>query len=167
MKAASVDKFVRSLRDHSVSCSRTTTSEAPPLLRDLLEQPAVGTPSEYGLLTDVDVATDPTPSDLMAGKTGVTDAELGIADYGSVLVSTRNDTAELVSLFAETHIAIVAESTIVPSMSDAVDVIGNEVEQGLSNTIIATGPSATADMGELVLGAHGPKSVHVVLLTDQ
>jgi L-lactate dehydrogenase complex protein LldG len=32
--------------------------------------------------------------------------------------------------------------------------------------VLATGPSATADMGELVLGAHGPESVHVVILDE-
>ncbi|TKX83368.1 hypothetical protein EXE43_24625, partial [Halorubrum sp. SS5] len=34
------------------------------------------------------------------------------------------------------------------------------------DVVFATGPSATADMGGLVHGAHGPKEVHVVLLRE-
>jgi len=32
---------------------------------------------------------------------------------------------------------------------------------------LATGPSATADMGALVRGAHGPERVHVLLIDDR
>jgi len=35
------------------------------------------------------------------------------------------------------------------------------------DVILATGPSATADMGDLVLGAHGPRAVHALLLEDR
>jgi L-lactate dehydrogenase complex protein LldG len=32
--------------------------------------------------------------------------------------------------------------------------------------VFATGPSATADMGELVYGAHGPREVAVLLVEE-
>lgn len=35
------------------------------------------------------------------------------------------------------------------------------------DAILATGPSATADMGALVQGVHGPRTVHVVLVEDR
>ena len=39
--------------------------------------------------------------------------------------------------------------------------------EGNKSVVLATGPSATADMGTLVHGVHGPKDVHVVLVTDR
>ncbi|MFB6268738.1 MAG: lactate utilization protein C, partial [Halobacterium sp.] len=33
--------------------------------------------------------------------------------------------------------------------------------------VLATGASATADMGEIVTGVHGPQSVHAVVITDR
>jgi len=51
-------------------------------------------------------------------------------------------------------------------MSDAFAWLGPRARDESIDVVLATGPSATADMGGLVHGAHGPKEVHVVLLRD-
>lgn len=52
-------------------------------------------------------------------------------------------------------------------MDATFDRLAEDIRGGTGQAIIATGPSATADMGGLVKGAHGPIDVTVVLLEDR
>ena len=63
--------------------------------------------------------------------------------------------------------AVLAASDIVPDMEDAFAVLGPIFRNEKTSLVLATGPSATADMGALVKGAHGPKRVHVVILENR
>jgi L-lactate dehydrogenase complex protein LldG len=49
-------------------------------------------------------------------------------------------------------------------MRDLFAALGPRCREDGTDVIVATGPSATADMGALVTGAHGPKAVHAVLV---
>ena len=75
------------------------------------------------------------------------------------------DTPATVSLLPETHVAIVAASRIVPAMEDAWRLLRTE-GGGLPRAVnFISGPSRTGDIEQtLVLGAHGPYRVHVVLV---
>lgn len=109
---------------------------------------------------------NPTPADLQAAETGVTTAAFAIANYGSLVLTTESPAAELVSLYVDRHVVIVTESDIVPDMDAAFDRLDEEIPESYSDAIIETGPSATADMGALVKGAHGPSKVCVVVVED-
>ncbi|MFC7044687.1 LUD domain-containing protein [Halobacteriaceae archaeon GCM10025711] len=162
-------EFAASLADLAVTLTRTTAAEFGDALREAVEPPAVGVPLPFdGVSLDgTGVDRDPSAPDLAAAVTGVTPASLGIADYGSVVVESSPDGTEPVSLFPDRHVAVVAASDVVPDMPAAVERLGEAFRDGRDNAVVATGPSATADMGELVRGAHGPKHVHVVLLEDR
>ncbi len=69
------------------------------------------------------------------------------------------------SLFPDLHVPVLRESDLVADMPTAIERLGPQLREGHS-AIVATGPSATADMGSLVKGAHGPKDVHVLLLEE-
>lgn len=168
MTAPAIASFEESLAAQDVPVRRTTAADATGELAALVETPAVGVPIPVeGVSLPEAVALDPSPSDLEAARTGVTGAGPAVAEYGSVVVADRGDGAEHVSLFAETHVAVVAASDVVESMRDGLDELGSRVRDGLTSAVVATGPSATADMGALVTGAHGPTDVHVVLVTDR
>ncbi|PSQ47849.1 hypothetical protein BRD19_08355 [Halobacteriales archaeon SW_7_65_23] len=111
------------------------------------------------------VTTEPTPAELETATTGVTAASLAIADYGSVVLRADEHGSEPISLFTDHHVAVVHEDDIVPDMPAAFDWFGETLRESRDSAIIATGPSATADMGALVQGAHGPKTVEVLALT--
>ncbi|MFB6125182.1 MAG: LUD domain-containing protein [Halanaeroarchaeum sp.] len=166
-----VSTFASSLAAHDASLTRATAAETPAVLDDLLETPAVGVALDsVGVdLADLetDVNTDPTTEALFSAASGVTPAAWGIADYGSVVLQGTEDGEEPISLYPEHHVAVLAESDVHQSMADAIDRIAAAVRDGNRSHIVATGPSATADMGELVLGAHGPKAVDVVVVTDR
>ncbi len=110
------------------------------------------------------VFTGRTKSELSSADVGITEAFAGVARTGSVCVTVDHDTAGLVSLLSRMHIAVVAAEDIVERPADLFrpDCLGGK---GLKrNFVFVTGPSATADMGPLVLGVHGPHRLHVLIL---
>jgi len=162
-----VDAFRDSLDRVSAAHTTTTPSEFDDALADVVEAPAVGAPLPFSELSLPDaVETDPSPSDLESAATGVTAARCAIADYGSVVLESTPDGVEQSSLFPEEHVAVVRADDVHPDMVAAFDDLGDLLRDG-GSAIVATGPSATADMGDLVLGAHGPASVHVLIVEGE
>jgi L-lactate dehydrogenase complex protein LldG len=147
---------------------RTTAADADAALAEAIEDPAVGTALPYDDVSLPEpVDTDPSPSALESAATGVTPAALGIADYGTVPSPSGGAGDELVSLYTPRHVAVVAASDVVPDMPTAYERLGEDFAAGMDTQILATGPSATADMGTLVQGVHGPSETHVVVLEDR
>ena len=167
--------FKRRLDSLGVTVSEGQKSACSELVDAAAGDPAVGVP----LATDNEstpdgtavslpdrVETDPTTAELRAAHTGVTDASLGVAEYGSIAIEADAAGTEPISLFVDRHVVVLREADLVPDMPDAFAWLGPQARDDGVDVVFATGPSATADMGGLVHGAHGPKEVHVVLLTD-
>lgn len=169
MGNTTIRSFEDSIASLPATMEQVPAAEFEDAIASHLAEPAVGVslPYEGVSLQGLPVTLSPTAEEVSAARTGITPASLAIGDYGSVVVGDRNDGAEPVSLFVNEHVAVVRASDVVESMSDAVDKLGDGVRDGLQSAVIATGPSATADMGELVHGVHGPESVHVILLSDR
>ncbi len=110
------------------------------------------------------VVTKPTKEQLTGIKTGITDAFCGIASTGSVCVSITKNLTCPASMLTRKHIVVLNADTIVPRPRD---IFSEDYLDGkglhISFTII-TGPSATADMGPLVRGVHGPGKIHIIIL---
>lgn len=163
-----VATFAASLDDLDVDLVRTNADDFRTALDPLLTPPVVGAQLPFvDLSLPPDVNIDPTVSDLETAVTGVTAAGLGIADYGSVVIQGGPEGAEPVSLYADTHVAVLAASDLLTDMDAAFDRLATDIRSGNGQAVIATGPSATADMGALVRGAHGPTDVYVVLVEDR
>jgi len=163
---APASAFESSLERLDVGWTRTTPREFGATLEAACEGPTVGTELPFeGVDLPAFVERDPDPSTLETATTGVTAATLGVADYGSVVVEGTAVGEEPVSLFTDRHVAVLRSGDVVPDMATAFRTLGPRLREGAS-AVLATGPSATADMGELVLGAHGPESVHVVILDE-
>jgi L-lactate dehydrogenase complex protein LldG len=158
------EQFAAAVGEYDVDLTRVDPGEATAAIADLVEEPAVGAPLPWDdAALPESVTTDPTPGELDAAVTGVTGATLAVADYGSVFLPGTYDGAEPVSLFPDLHVVVLREDDIVPDMESAFDCLGGRLRDGESG-VLATGPSATADMGALVRGAHGPRAVHGVVL---
>lgn len=159
----------RALGEVDVTCERVSTEDCPAAIADAVEEPAVGVSlDEFGVsLSETPVTVDPTPSELEAARTGVTGASLGVAEYGSLVLPQTDDGSELVSLFVDRHVAVLRERDVVPDMETAFDRLDGDIPDDVGSAILATGPSATADMGALVKGAHGPQTVHAVIVDGE
>ncbi|MEF8801683.1 MAG: LUD domain-containing protein [Halolamina sp.] len=167
--ASALATFEESLASLSVGRTRTTSGEFADALAGVIDLPAVGTPLPYdGVSLDAtDVQVDPTPDQLQAATTGVTPVGGAIAEHGTVLVESRPDGDELVSLYPARHVAVLRMSDLRQDVSAAIPRLGETLAAGTDSTVLATGASATADMGETIEGVHGPTEVHVVVLTDR
>lgn len=110
------------------------------------------------------IVTGRSKTELASCDVGVTDAFAGVARTGSVCVTVDHGYSGAISLLARLHIAVVAADTIVERPAEVFDpnCFGGK---GLTrNFVFITGPSATADMGPLVRGVHGPHKLHVIIL---
>ncbi len=110
------------------------------------------------------LVTERTRAALSQTEVGVTDAFAGVASSGSVCVRIDEGDAGYISLLTRIQIAILDSSRLVPRPStlfraDCLDGIALS-----ANFVFITGPSATADMGPLVRGVHGPHHLHILLL---
>ena len=110
------------------------------------------------------VVVERSKQELATCDVGVTDAFAGVARTGSVCVTVDHEYAGAISLLSRLHIAVLAGETIVERPADLFS--PNILDgQGLTrNFVFITGPSATADMGPLVRGVHGPHQLHVIIL---
>jgi L-lactate dehydrogenase complex protein LldG len=110
------------------------------------------------------VITDPTKEQFKTIRTGITDAFCAVASTGSVCVSVTKNFSSPVSMLTRRHIVIVDVNTIVPMPRDVFSE-GYAEGKGLKRSFsFITGPSATADMGPLVRGVHGPGKLQIIIL---
>ena len=94
---------------------------------------------------------------------GITGAFCAVAETGTLMLLSGEDTPATVSLLPETHIALVDVTRIVPGMEEAWALM--KAERGAPPRAVnfVSGPSRTADIEQtIVIGAHGPYRVHVV-----
>lgn len=157
--------FRQALAAHEVECRTVGPVDVADAVGDLLQPPAVGVPLDRDDCTLPDaVDVEPTPATLDAAVTGVTGAEAGVAAYGSIFLGADAAGTEPVSLFPERHVVVLDADDVVADLRALFDDLGPRFRAHAASGVLATGPSATADMGDLVLGAHGPAEVAVVLV---
>lgn len=166
MQSQTVEQFETEIKRYGVDVAHASHEDVTETVAERIDPPAVGVPlPDVGSDLPNAVTTDPTPSELDAAVSGVTKASLGVASYGSIALRTDQAGSEPISLFAEHHVAVLEEADIVADMPEAFDRFGDELRETRGSVVLATGPSATADMGALVRGAHGPKTVDIILIS--
>jgi L-lactate dehydrogenase complex protein LldG len=100
-----------------------------------------------------------------ADLVGITGCFCAIAETGTLVLLSGPDTPAAVSLLPEAHIAIVAAPRIVAGMEDAWNLARAEYGALPRAVNFISGPSRTGDIEQtIVLGAHGPYRVHVVIV---
>ena len=106
---------------------------------------------------------------IIAAGIGITGADYAVAETGSVVIHPRRGLSRLVSVVPPVHLAIVRPQDLVETLDDLfllrrLEFHQNGGEMGSYLNFI-TGPSRTADIEQtLVVGVHGPKEAHLVLL---
>jgi L-lactate dehydrogenase complex protein LldG len=100
-----------------------------------------------------------------ADLVGITGCFCAVAETGTLMLCSSAATPAAVSLLPETHIAIVRAARILPYMEDAFDLARKELGVLPRAVNFISGPSRTGDIEQtIVLGAHGPYRVHVVIV---
>lgn len=100
-----------------------------------------------------------------ADLVGITGCYCAIAETGTLMLLSGADTPSTVSLLPETHLAVVAGSRIVAGMEEAWNLARAERGSMPRAVNFISGPSRTGDIEQtIVLGAHGPYRVHVIIV---
>ena len=112
---------------------------------------------------------DITVADARAGdvRVGITGVDCALAATGSIVVSAQPGKPRTVSLLPLVHIAVLKKSQIMSHLEAWVASHNGDFDafRQRGNTTIITGASRTADIAmELVLGAHGPAELHLMIM---
>lgn len=99
---------------------------------------------------------------------GITGCFAAIAETGTLALLSGPDTPASMALLPETHIAVVPRSRIVGFMEDVFALLRHERGAPPRALNFISGPSRTGDIEQtIVLGAHGPYRVHVVIVQEE
>jgi L-lactate dehydrogenase complex protein LldG len=96
---------------------------------------------------------------------GITGCFCAIAETGTLVFTSGSDTPTATFLLPETHVAVVRANQVVAAMEDAFARLRSE-EAAMPRAVnLVSGPSRTGDIEQtIVLGAHGPRRLHIVLV---
>ncbi len=96
---------------------------------------------------------------------GITVAAWGIAESATIVALTRPGQPRSTSLVPSIHIAVLALAQLVATLGEVYALIRRE--QDLDSLVLISGPSKTADIeAHMVHGAHGPRAMHLIVLTE-
>jgi len=101
---------------------------------------------------------------------GITSADFCLADSATLVMKTRNGQDRSASLVPSLHIAVIRLEQILGSLKEMYFQLENDpdhVNEGLTPCLtLISGPSKTADIeATMVHGAHGPREVHLFVVT--
>lgn len=110
----------------------------------------------------LDVAARPAGDHDLVGITGCFCA---LAETGTLVLCSGPDTPAATSLLPETHIAVVSSQRILSGMEEAWNLARAELGDMPRAINFISGPSRTGDIEQtIVIGAHGPYRVHIIIV---
>jgi L-lactate dehydrogenase complex protein LldG len=105
----------------------------------------------------------PNAHEIFEYEVGISNAQAGIAETGTLVLDSACERHRLVSLVPPVHIAIIKASAIVETLGEALALLRRDKEISPAITFI-TGPSRTADIElTLAIGVHGPQQLYVIV----
>ena len=99
-------------------------------------------------------------------RLGITGCLCAVAETGTLVFVPAPDMPTATALLPDTHVVVVRGGDVVATMEDAFSRVRAAKAQMPRAVNFISGPSRTGDIEQtIVLGAHGPYRVHVLLLT--
>jgi L-lactate dehydrogenase complex protein LldG len=108
-------------------------------------------------------------SALFAADLGISEAQRGIAETGTLVLESDRERNRLVSLVPPVHVAIIESHRIGETLAEALQATHENGEEGLSRAVtFITGPSRTSDIElTLAIGVHGPAELYVIIIEGE
>ena len=97
--------------------------------------------------------------------TALTLVDGGIAETGSLVLTSSSEDTRIATMLAESHVAVIKSNSIVPDT----EALEKDLDAALkaekpSYTAFITGASRTADIERvLAIGVHGPQELHILV----
>jgi L-lactate utilization protein LutC len=171
-----VGTFARAVEHADGTCD-VVTSEVPDDLLDRVvaaldtpvavvsAEPEARAVGERLAVRGVDV-TAADPARAAGAGLGVTSAVAAIAATGTVVLDSRRAGGRAASLLPAAHLCVVPVNRLRATPADVLRDLGPGVDAPPPSLVLVTGPSRTGDIEQLLtLGAHGPTTLRVVLVT--
>jgi L-lactate dehydrogenase complex protein LldG len=99
--------------------------------------------------------------------TGLTLADWGIAETGTLVHESSSEDLRLATMLSETHVAVLPVSRLQPDVWALEEELNGLMQSPPRYLAFITGASRTADIERvLTLGVHGPLELHLLLLKD-
>ena len=164
-----------SLKTEFLSCAdQAAAGDQLKLLSDREGWESVAFPagSEIGaLLTNLsisklEVSRSTVKTDLEKVSAGITGCDALIAQTGSVLLTANSGGGRALSVLPVHHVVVATSSQLVPDLPAAFELLERKYAPNFPSFMtFITGPSRTGDIERvLVLGAHGPRKLTVILV---
>ena len=134
-------------------------SHRAPILSSIL--PSVGLPILF-------MEDRPAIAEIERADVGITVCDALIAQTGSILLTSRSAGGRALSVLPPHHVVVARECQLLPDLPAAFELLEKTYSDNYPSFMtLITGPSRTGDIERiLVLGAHGPRILTVVLLPD-
>lgn len=119
----------------------------------------------FGDRTGLEVLSSTPIPELFLCDIGVTSAQWGIAETGTLVLESEREDHRLTSLVPPVHVCVLEGRHIRQTLAEILDVVSKD----LSRTVtFITGASRTSDIElTLAIGVHGPKKLYVIVLDEQ
>jgi L-lactate dehydrogenase complex protein LldG len=116
------------------------------------------------MLTQAGVPFESDEEGLRQLSVGITGCEFLVARLGSIMVSSN--TSRRLNVYPEIHVVIAYVNQLVDELKDAFVAVQTKYSGKIPSLLsVITGPSRTADIEKtLVMGAHGPKELFLILV---
>ncbi len=102
-------------------------------------------------------------------EVGVSHALAGVAETGTLVMMSGAENPSTINFLPEHHIVVVSEADVVPDLETALGKVRDAVGKGkMPRTVnFISGPSRSGDIEQkIILGAHGPRALHVIVIGD-
>ncbi|TNE33329.1 MAG: lactate utilization protein C [Alphaproteobacteria bacterium] len=102
-------------------------------------------------------------------EVSLTPAFTGIAETGTLCMASGANTPSTLNFLPENHIVVIRASQIAGTLEESWDRLRQAFGEGnMPRTVnFISGPSRTADIEQtLIMGAHGPRRLHIVIVDD-
>ncbi|CAN5238029.1 lactate utilization protein [soil metagenome] len=175
--AERLDLFEAMAKKFSASVARVPrTDDVPAAIADYLRQ--------HNLPAAVRTGDDPRLAALPWSRTqvavtrgrsygddpvSVSHALTGVAETGTLLLTSGANNPTTLNFLPETHIVVIDAADVVGDYETAFDRLRARDGKGVMPRAVnmITGPSRSGDIEQtIILGAHGPRSVHIVIVGE-
>ena len=169
--------FVRMAQQALASIDEARSrAEVPGLVKNYLSQhnlPAEARLAPDPRITGLDWASQPLLSTSVGGTDGshpisVTGAFAGVAETGTLALTSGAPSPTLLNFLPETHIVVVDAKDLAGSYEELWTKLKAQYGETMPRTLnLVTGPSRSGDIEQTILmGAHGPKRLHVIVVDE-
>ena len=112
--------------------------------------------------TDAEILSNASASELFGCDLGITGAQFGIAETGTLVLESEREFNRIASLVPPIHICVLNAKNIRRTLGETMAILVKDLSRAVT---FITGPSRTSDIElTLAIGVHGPAELHVIVI---